>query len=236
MGIAPNDSLDHTNPPSYCARPGPSRLPSPNPFHAAAPSPASDTEDTASLLALTSTAASASTSTSRSSSPFLSAHSTFIASTPHPSFETDTAVEDENGRIGRHAKRPCLHPTCERVLTSPDMRQVHMGIHKTKVRKAFLCTLGCGEVFTRRHDRQRHEVALHGKKCQYVCARCKRFFSNARMLDRHVCRGQRQGSIQWPLGGMFKLSRFSLCEVADALFFEDDEVPDASSAPEGNSP
>ncbi|KAJ7855620.1 hypothetical protein B0H14DRAFT_2754476, partial [Mycena olivaceomarginata] len=77
---------------------------------------------------------------------------------------------------------------------------------KIKPRKVFTCTMSCGEVFTRQHDRHRHEVTLHGNKCKHVCSHCKRFFSTAKMLDRHVCRGHRQGTrqgtIQWPLGGM----------------------------------
>ncbi|KAJ7321634.1 hypothetical protein DFH08DRAFT_1033588, partial [Mycena albidolilacea] len=147
--------------------------------------------------------ASPAASDSSASSPS-SPHTTFIACaippTPSPS-ETDTHPENTApNRVGRRGQYPCLHPSCSRVLTSPYTRQVHMGTHAPKPRKAFLCTMGCGEVFTRQHDRHRHEVALHGKKCTHVCARCKRFFSTAKMLDRHVCRGHRQGAIQWPLG------------------------------------
>ncbi|KAJ7607530.1 hypothetical protein FB45DRAFT_1067823 [Roridomyces roridus] len=125
-----------------------------------------------------------------------------------PRSETDSITNDDsilrvtpggNHRPGRRAQYPCEHPGCDRVLTSPYTRQVHMRTHRPKVRKAFVCTLGCGEAFTRQHDRQRHEVALHGKKCKDVCQRCKRFFSSPKMLERHVCRGGRQGAIQWPL-------------------------------------
>jgi hypothetical protein len=158
------------------------------------PSPACDRQNA-------SPSASDSSSASSPSSP----RTTFIACatplTPPPS-ETDTHPENTApNRVGRRGQYPCLHPSCSRVLTSPYTRQVHMGTHAPKPRKAFLCTMGCGEVFTRQHDRHRHEVALHGKKCTHVCARCKRFFSTAKMLDRHVCRGHRQGAIQWPLGG-----------------------------------
>ncbi|KAJ6525449.1 hypothetical protein DFH09DRAFT_1416469 [Mycena vulgaris] len=181
MGIASNDSQPYTSssPPSD---PGPSRLASPS------PAPVPDVPNA-------STSASASPSASSPSST----HTNFItAASPVP--EPPTAGENRSGKTGRRAQYPCLHPTCERVLTSPYTRQVHMGTHKTKVRKGFPCTLGCGEAFTRQHDRQRHEVALHGKKCKHVCTRCRRFFSSAKMLDRHVCRGHRQGAIQWPLG------------------------------------
>ncbi|KAJ6491506.1 hypothetical protein DFH09DRAFT_1291064 [Mycena vulgaris] len=181
MDIVSNDSQPYTSssPPSD---PGPSRLASPS------PAPAPDTPN-----------ASTSASVSPSASSPSSTHTNFItAASPVP--ELPTAGENRSGKTGRRAQYPCLHPTCERVLTSPYTRQVHMGTHRTKVRKAFPCTLGCGEAFTRQHDRQRHEVALHGKKCKHVCARCRRFFSSAKMLDRHVCRGHRQGAIQWPLG------------------------------------
>ncbi|KAJ7824597.1 hypothetical protein B0H14DRAFT_3728308 [Mycena olivaceomarginata] len=156
--------------------------------------------------------ASPSASDSSSASSPSSPHTTFIACATPPPSETDTHPENTApNRVGRRGQYPCLHPSCSRVLTSPYTRQVHMGTHAPKPRKAFLCTMGCGEVFTRQHDRHRHEVALHGKKCTHVCARCKRFFSTAKMLDRHVCRGHRQGAIQWPLG--------------------DDEVADVRSAP-----
>lgn len=193
MGIVPDAYGSVCSaPPSDCD--GHSRLSSPLPFADGAPSPASDTHNSS---------PSESTSPSSSNSPFPSAHATFIAASgtpPPPPCENDRPADSAPSKTGRRAQYPCLHPTCDRVLTSPYTRQVHMGTHKAKVRKAFLCTLGCEEAFTREHDRQRHEVALHGKKCKHVCARCKRFFSSAKMLDRHVCRGRRQGSIQWPLG------------------------------------
>ncbi|KAJ7605767.1 hypothetical protein FB45DRAFT_848497 [Roridomyces roridus] len=89
---------------------------------------------------------------------------------------------------------PCLHPTCPRILTSPYTRSVHMSTHLLpRVRKEFICTFdGCAEAFTRRHDRARHEVALHGKECAHTCERCRRFFSSERMLERHACRGRRR--------------------------------------------
>jgi hypothetical protein len=95
---------------------------------------------------------------------------------------------------------------------------VHMGTHTAKPRKAFTCTLGCGEVFTRQHDRHRHEVALHGKQCAHVCARCKRFFTTEKMLGRHVCRGYRQSGIQWPLGGTLTFSSCSKALTDDCVF------------------
>ncbi|KAJ7716501.1 hypothetical protein B0H14DRAFT_3012838 [Mycena olivaceomarginata] len=142
------------------------------------------------------------TPTSASTSVPPPSHTTFIACATQPPSgrATSPALGTASGKNGRRAQYPCQHPSCSRVLTSPYTRQVHMGTHKIKPRKAFTCTMGCGEVFTRQHDRHRHEVALHGKKCTHVCSRCKRFFSTEKMLNRHVCRGHRQGAIQWPLG------------------------------------
>ncbi|KAJ7612682.1 hypothetical protein FB45DRAFT_939560 [Roridomyces roridus] len=119
-----------------------------------------------------------------------------------PSTGRHSKTSGKSNTTSRRAQYPCLHPTCGRVLTSLYTRQVHMGTHRAKARKAFICTLGCGEAFTRQHDRQRHEVALHGKQCQHVCQRCRRFFSSAQMLDRHVCRGlgSRTAVLRWPVG------------------------------------
>ncbi|KAJ7626862.1 hypothetical protein FB45DRAFT_699385, partial [Roridomyces roridus] len=80
----------------------------------------------------------------------------------------------------------CTYPSCKRVLTNPYTHQIHMRTHiRVPSPKTFTCTLGCGESFTRRHDRQRHEVALHGKKCKDVCAKCERSFASRQTLDRH---------------------------------------------------
>ncbi|KAJ7621030.1 hypothetical protein FB45DRAFT_870793 [Roridomyces roridus] len=168
---------------------GPSRIPSPHPSFSNSPAPQYP-------------------SPAGSPPPTTTTFITTAPPTPPPSDSDSFTNEDSIMRIspgashrpGRRAQYPCEHPQCDRVLTSPYTRQVHMRTHRAKVRKAFICTLGCGEAFTRQHDRQRHEVSLHGKKCKDVCQRCKRFFSSTKMLDRHVCRGDRHGEIQWPLG------------------------------------
>ncbi|KAJ7321663.1 hypothetical protein DFH08DRAFT_1085863 [Mycena albidolilacea] len=96
-------------------------------------------------------------------------HTTFIACATRPSSDrgTSPALDTATAKTGRRAQYPCQHPSCSRILTSPYTRQVHMETHKVKPRKSFTCTMGCGEVFTRQHDRHRHEVALHGKKCTH---------------------------------------------------------------------
>ncbi|KAL1748364.1 hypothetical protein HDZ31DRAFT_60348 [Schizophyllum fasciatum] len=47
----------------------------------------------------------------------------------------------------------------------------------------------CDAHFSRQHDRLRHEVNKHGRKCEWTCDVCRRFFSNASTLERHRCTG-----------------------------------------------
>jgi hypothetical protein len=133
--------------------------------------------------------------------------SSSVPSTTNPTqhmslLETTSTAEDSdqtNSEKDGRAQYPCLHKGCDRVLTSMYTRKVHMSTHKPKPRKSFKCTMGCDVYFTRQHDRNRHEVTLHGKKCNYVCPRCSRFFSGQKKLDNHTCHGQREGSFRWPL-------------------------------------
>ncbi|TFK50592.1 hypothetical protein OE88DRAFT_1645614 [Heliocybe sulcata] len=104
--------------------------------------------------------------------------------------------------LRRAGKRqyPCLHPTCTRFFTSEYTRQMHMSSHDTKARKTYPCSMseetGCMETFSRAHDRLRHEVAMHGKDCEWVCQRCGRFFSSSRMLEAHKCPGNVSGWVK----------------------------------------
>ncbi|KAL1665444.1 ABC1 family-domain-containing protein [Schizophyllum commune] len=47
--------------------------------------------------------------------------------------------------------------------------------------------MGCGEEFSRQHDRFRHEVLKHERSCRWVCDTCHKFFGSQKNLDRHVC-------------------------------------------------
>jgi len=87
-----------------------------------------------------------------------------------------------------HRRRfPCLIIGCERRFTSQYTLKVHMEAHKPKPRSSFPCTLGCMEKFSRQHDRLRHEVAKHGKICEFSCEDCGRFFSTRKTLGNHKC-------------------------------------------------
>ena len=64
----------------------------------------------------------------------------------------------------RNRRYRCLNANCDRRFISEYTRKVHMdGVHNPKPRKMLACSMGCGELFGRRHDRLRHEVAQHGK-------------------------------------------------------------------------
>jgi hypothetical protein len=99
--------------------------------------------------------------------------------------ELSPAVSDqENASRRRFA---CLVPGCARRFTSQYTLKVHMEAHKPKPRTSFPCTLGCSETFSRQHDRLRHEVAKHGKVCDWLCGDCGRFFSSKKTLGNHKC-------------------------------------------------
>jgi hypothetical protein len=99
---------------------------------------------------------------------------------------------------GHDPKRrfPCLILGCPRRFTSQYTLKVHMEAHRPKPRASFPCTLGCSEHFSRQHDRLRHEVAKHGKICEFSCDHCGRFFSSGKTLGNHKCPVS-QGETRW---------------------------------------
>ncbi|TFK50642.1 hypothetical protein OE88DRAFT_279396 [Heliocybe sulcata] len=127
---------------------------------------------------------------------------------PHASFSTFSSSGGKSGvqtskpttRKARRRRFQCLHPSCARLFTSEYTRRVHMSTHNIQPRKSLPCTMreetGCKEMFSRAHDRLRHEVAMHGKECEWVCNVCGRFFSTARMLEIHKCPGTVSGWIK----------------------------------------
>ncbi len=74
------------------------------------------------------------------SSPQLRAPPSINKSSPNPS------SQDNASSRRRH---PCLIPGCQRRFTSQYTLKVHMQAHKPKPRVSFVCTLGCGERFSR---------------------------------------------------------------------------------------
>lgn len=86
------------------------------------------------------------------------------------------------------------------------LAQVHMTTHQPKVKTSLPCTMpGCQEMFSRQHDRLRHEVSQHGKSCEWSCSVCRRFFSSERMLQIHKCQGQASNS-RWTVPGSYYYS------------------------------
>jgi hypothetical protein len=106
--------------------------------------------------------------------------------------------EDSPSHSDTDSKRrfPCQVPGCSRRFTSQYTLKVHTEAHKPKPRASFPCTLGCPESFSRQHDRLRHEVAKHGKICEFLCDECGRFFSSSKTLGNHKC-PVAQGQTRW---------------------------------------
>lgn len=95
--------------------------------------------------------------------------------------------QSDNDQNNPRRRYPCLILGCSRRFTSQYTLKVHMEAHKPKPRVSFPCTLGCSEKFSRQHDRLRHEVAKHGKVCEFSCEDCGRFFSTKKTLGNHKC-------------------------------------------------
>ncbi|TFK53423.1 hypothetical protein OE88DRAFT_1248624 [Heliocybe sulcata] len=141
-----------------------------------------------------------------STTPSTSVYSLSERSTPEPessSHRAEAPTDKTSGgpkRRGKARNKPsslyiyhCPHPTCTRVFRSEYTCRVHSGVHIPKPRKVIPCTQpGCLETFTRQHDRLRHEVAQHGKICEFSCPSCHRFFSSAAMLEKHKCSSYRR--------------------------------------------
>ncbi|KAI3605869.1 hypothetical protein WG66_012407 [Moniliophthora roreri] len=100
---------------------------------------------------------------------------------------------------GKTQRRPrpfgCQYPNCDRVFTSNYTRETHMISHRPKKKQSYQCTVGCGALFSRKHDRWRHEVSQHGKPTQWTCTRCCVYFSSEKMLLAHNC--NRPKDVQW---------------------------------------
>lgn len=91
----------------------------------------------------------------------------------------------------------CNEFGCSRSFKNQHTLRSHMGTHRSKRPTSFPCTLGCSERFTRQHDRLRHEVAKHGKVCEWLCEHCGRFFSLKKTLAHHKCPMMTVGETRW---------------------------------------
>ncbi|KAF8987970.1 hypothetical protein BDQ17DRAFT_1414771 [Cyathus striatus] len=112
--------------------------------------------------------------------------------TPSTPSHSVSSCEDSSSSISQNGNRrprrlSCLHSGCNRRFMSEYTRKLHMGTHKPKTR--YTCQMGCDETFSRQHDRLRHEVAIHGRQVEWLCERCRRFFSCQGTLDKHKCSG-----------------------------------------------
>lgn len=88
------------------------------------------------------------------------------------------------------AARPirCPFEGCESTFRNAYTCRMHATTHEPKEKKQFVCPVeDCRETFTRKHDRLRHEVSQHGKVPEWVCPKCKRFFSTNMKLGKHTC-------------------------------------------------
>ena len=111
----------------------------------------------------------------------------------------DPSPSNERPEKPDRRRLPCLVLGCDRRFTSQYTLKVHMEAHKPKPKVTFPCTEGCSERFSRQHDRLRHEVAKHGKVCEFSCSDCHRFFGSKKTLGNHKC-PVAMGGTRWVTG------------------------------------
>lgn len=108
-------------------------------------------------------------------------------SKPYPKRGSSGSVNTGKAADEKRRHFRCNDPDCDREFTSLYTLRLHMESHKSKERASFQCTMGCTSMFSRRHDRLRHEVTQHGRVCEWTCPRCGRFFSTQQTLMIHKC-------------------------------------------------
>ncbi|KAK1227055.1 hypothetical protein PQX77_009965 [Marasmius sp. AFHP31] len=114
---------------------------------------------------------------------------------PSSSETTPAEKKPETTQSSRPRPFACRFPGCERVFTSNYTRETHMLTHRPKRKQTYQCTVGCNALFSRKHDRWRHEVSQHGKPSQWTCSRCSQYFSSEKSLSVHNC--DRPMRLQW---------------------------------------
>uniref|UniRef100_A0A0W0G364 C2H2-type domain-containing protein n=1 Tax=Moniliophthora roreri TaxID=221103 RepID=A0A0W0G364_MONRR len=125
----------------------------------------------------------------------------------HSSLDDDFSKKSDKGkrptnskkRQTQHRPRPfrCRHPDCDRVFTSNYTRETHMLTHRPKQRQSYQCTIGCGALFSRKHDRFRHEVSQHGKPTPWTCTHCSQYFASEKMLAVHRASCNQPMRLSW---------------------------------------
>jgi hypothetical protein len=107
--------------------------------------------------------------------------------------------EDVNGASSSPTNTfPCMDPSCKKTFKRVHARNNHVKRRHSLLRNpssgpivpstqvVHRCTVvECGEQFTRRHDRMRHEWSQHGIRSDFSCSHCHRLFSSQNRLDRH---------------------------------------------------
>lgn len=110
------------------------------------------------------------------------------SSAPPPVSPDSDGANSSTSYSPTRRKRTVACPKCPRHFTNEYTLKVHSRTHKPKTPKSLPCTMGCPEHFSRQHDRLRHEVLKHARECEWVCERCRKFFSSKRTLSNHMCR------------------------------------------------
>ncbi|KAL1696333.1 hypothetical protein GGG16DRAFT_108445 [Schizophyllum commune] len=106
--------------------------------------------------------------------------------TPSPSTQEDLAQQPTSPPSSSSSPSPpssSSNSACD-PANSPPRKRKNASVVKGR---NFPCTMGCGEEFSRQHDRFRHEVLKHERSCRWVCDTCHKFFGSQKNLDRHVC-------------------------------------------------
>lgn len=130
-----------------------------------------------------------------SPSPCISIHGVSYPPSPSSSSSMDSPVsaDSDSSRISKRrgtqsskGRFPQYHGK-EGPISTP----------QTKEKQYFPCSFdGCPEVFSRKHDRMRHEVTQHGRLCEWACDQCRKFFATEKTLAKHKCTS-RVGDTRW---------------------------------------
>ncbi|KIK57451.1 hypothetical protein GYMLUDRAFT_247084 [Collybiopsis luxurians FD-317 M1] len=107
-------------------------------------------------------------------------------------------VESPTFKRKKETDPPNQQPGSTIILNNNHPRQKRKKSQDKQPRVYHRCTMGCSELFSRRHDRLRHEVSKHGRECQYSCNQCGKFFSMEISLEKHQgkCSGL-PGGLRW---------------------------------------